>query len=132
MGARCIENLIEVTDDYNAYYLRTGAILYYKKLEWLGFKLDNFSGLFHDQYVAELLTFCKEHPSYHIVTMTMSGYYENRYVPDKRVYHLAEGDKNPNLVLNVFLNTRPELFMEEGLAKALAIVSKVDRGHKAE
>ena len=132
MGARFKENLIEVTDDYQSFLKRTGTLTYYKDLEDMGFQMFNVCGFFMVTQTSELLQFCEDNPNYHILTMTRPGYYENRYVPDQMVYHLANGEKNPNLVLNLFLHKNPELFLEEGFAKALAIISQVNGGDEEE
>ena len=123
MGARFKENLIEVTDDCHAFFIQTGTLCYYEEVEALGFKTFDVIGHFMGSDAGKLVEFCKDHPNYHIVTVTRSGYYENRYVPDQSLYYLANGDPNPHLVLNLFLHKNPELFAEEGLAKALAMIS---------
>ena len=132
MGARFKENLVEVTDDCHAFFERTGTLRYYEDVEALGFETFDVIGHFMGSRAEELVGFCTDQPNYHIVTVTRSGYYENRYVPGQSLYYLANGDSNPNLVLNIFLHKHPELFAEEGLAKALAIIAQVDGGDEPE
>ena len=79
MGARFKKNLIEVTDDFQSFLERTGTLTYYKYV----------CGFFMVTQIPELLQFCEENPNYHILTMTHPGYYENRYVAEKEVYHLG-------------------------------------------
>ena len=131
MGARFKENLTEVTDDYSAFYTRTG-MLGYLSLELLGFRISNYGGIVPSEQVEEAREFCVQNPDYHILTMTGDGYYENRYVPSHRVYFLGNGDANPFLALNLFLRKNRELFQEEGLAKAFAIIAQVDGGDESE
>ena len=132
MAATSREHLIELTDDYRVFYERTGLLNYYQDLESLGFHMFSFSGHFMASQVPLLLDFCDKNRCYHVITITESGRYENRYVPDKRVYYLGDGDKDPNLVLYLFLHKNPELFAEEGFAQALAMFSKVDGGDQGE
>ena len=126
MGATRFHDRKEVTDDCHVFFKKTGGILYYKKLEELGFEVSNFSGHFMSSEVSRLVDFCRKHPRYHIITMTHIGIFENHYVPDKKVYLLADGDSNPSLALHVFLKKNSDLFLEEGFAKALAIISQID------
>lgn len=112
----------EITNDSNAYFDRIGLLRYHFELNPLGFYPDNFTGIFREKYVDQLLTFCEKNTAYHIVTQTHPGRYENRYVPGCRTYFLAEGDKNQNLILN--------LCYEKMLAKASAIIHEINRCDK--
>ena len=121
MVAVAHERRIEMYDELLAFYGRTGLIYSFSELMRLGFAKDDVTGAFRSDRIAELLEYCAKRPAFHVITMTQSGRYENRYVPGKKVYYLADGDKNPYLVLNLFLQKSPDLFAEEGLAKALAM-----------
>ena len=122
MGASGREFVPEITDDFKAFSDRVGILRYHCELNPLGFYPDNFTGIFRDSYVDQLLTFCDINFAYHIVTQTHPGRYENKYVPGCRTYFLEEGDKNPNLVMNSFLRENRDLFSEEAFNKALAII----------
>ena len=123
----------ELTDDYHAFYERTGLIYDYQELEKLGFHMFSFSGHFMASSIPVLLDFLEKKPCYHLISVTRPGLYENRYVPDKEgLYYLADGDQNPHLVLYLFLRKNPELFAEEGFAEALAIIADVNGGHKGQ
>jgi len=130
MGATYKEFGSELTDDYSAFFDRVGMLRYYKDLEPLGFYLDNFTGIFYEKQAKQLLNFCERNNAYHIVTQTHPGRYENRCVPGCRTYFLADGDKNPNLVLNPFLKKSVELFSEEVSDKALAMILEINRSGK--
>ena len=56
---------------------------------------------------------------------------ENRFVPNKNLYMLANGDQNPNLVLDIFWKKDRHLLLEDRLNEALTMGSPVDRRHKA-
>ena len=128
MDATCQKNQTEVLDNIHAFFRRTGIVSYFKELEWLGFEPNKFSGSFRDAEVVSLINFCENDSDYHIVTMTHPGQMENRYVPGKRIYLLARGDKNPNLALNPFLHKSVDLFTEEVFDKIRTMVSEVDGG----
>ena len=119
---------IELIDDFDVFYERTGLLYCYKDLESLGFKMFSFAGHFMATSAPALLDFCEKNPCYHIITVTGTGYYENRYIPGKHLYYLGDGDKNPRVVLNHFLNKNLELFAEERFAEALTMLDDVDRG----
>ena len=123
---------MELTHDIHAFYRRTGTILNHEELEWLGLKFDDSSAIFGDSTVHIILDFCRRNADYHIITMTEPGRLENRHVPDQRVYYLANGDKNPNLAVNPFVGPDAALFAEQVVETALAIVSDMKRGDKAE
>jgi hypothetical protein len=130
MEASSKQYIKEVTDDYELFYERTGFIYDYQELESLGFEMFSFAGNFLPSSVPGLMTFCKKNPNYHIITTTDPGRYENCYVPGKRSYHLGNGDKNQNLVLNLCLHKSPELFAEETLAQAFAIFPDIYGGNE--
>ena len=129
-GATCKNNCLEITDDHKLFEERTGLLSSWE-LEELGFHMDDLSGMFGDSAAGILVEFCTKNPQYHIVSASC-GRFENRYVSGRNVYMLAEGDKNPNLVLDMCLKKDPNLLMEEMLDKALAMNHSVDRGDKAE
>ena len=119
-------------DDVHAFYLRVGIISVYEDLEWLGLETKGmFCGSITERQVHLLHEFCEKNPGYHIVTMTATGQMENRYVPGQGVYKLAEGDPNPHLVLNPFLHKSVDLFTEEVLDKARAMLAEIDGGNKS-
>ena len=101
MGATSLDNQTELTDDFEAFYERTGLIFSYLDILSLGFgRNDTYCGFFTgSQQELELVDFCKKKPWYHIITITGPGRYENRYMPGERLFYLGDGDKNPNLVL---------------------------------
>jgi hypothetical protein len=124
------EIYLEVTDDFDAFEERTGLLSSWE-LARLGFQMNDLSGMFWECSTGILLEFCKNNSQYHIVSASC-GRFENRYVPGKNVYMLAEGDRNPNLVLDMCLKRDQHLLMDEMLEKALAMNHSVNRGDKTE
>ena len=129
-GAFNQKNLQEITDDWNEFRKRTGMMLNPSQFAALPFRPDNVCGAFGESQARQLLEFCGEHPEFHIISST-SGVFENRYVPHQNLYMLAEGDSNPNLVLNMCLKKSWELLSEEMLEEALAMDTSVNRSDKA-
>ena len=131
MSATCHEYKMELTDNVHSFFQRTGIIVNGDELEWLGLNSYSFTATFLESVVHMIVDFCKNNPEYHIITVTSPGHMENRYVPGKRVYYLAKGDKNPNLALNPFVGENAELFTEKVMDTALAIISDINRSNKA-
>ena len=126
------ENYVEVTDDYSDFMKRIGLLFGPRQMSVIGIPPDEIWGTFWESSSSMLLAFCKENPTYHILTSTGPGRFENRYIPGQKFYLLGEGDKNPNLVLDICLIKNPNLLLEEMLEEALAKSYSVDRGDKAE
>ena len=131
MWATRYEHQPEIADDAETFSERTGPLWNYSELNGLGFRMFSFTGAFWPSDVPMLLDYCKKNPCYHIISITASGIYKNCYMPDQRLYVLGDGDSNPDFELNQFLHKNPELFAEEGPAKAFAMFSKVDEGDEA-
>ena len=132
MGLKRHEPQWEVTDDLHGFCRRTGILYWYAELEWLGFHLNDVCGTLDNSHREHSEQFCEENPEYHIMTMIAPGGLVNHYVPAKdNLYHLARGDKNPNLVLDVLLHKSVELFIEEGFAEAFAQIPDVDDRDKS-
>ena len=129
-GARHTAKQIEITDDSQLFYARTGLIFSYLQLEKIGFQMESFSGFFTASRLDELFDFCKREPSYHIISIARPGRYENRYISSKKLYYLGDGDKNPELVLDLFLRKSSHEVIEEGLAKAFAVIFDRNRSEE--
>ena len=132
MSATATEYKMEMTHDIHAFYRRTGTILNPLELMWLDLKFEDLTPIFGDSEVGVILTFCRENPEYHVISMTESGRLENRFVPDSGVYYLAKGDKNPNLAVNPFVGPNAALFAEQVMETALSIISDMKRSDKPE
>ena len=129
-GATKQKNYLEITDDCDLFYERTGILRRPSQLQALGIPSDDIGTAFWEKSTGMLLEFCVENPRYHVVSAS-SGRFENRYVPGRNIYMLAEGDRNPNFVLDMCLKKNPNLLMEEMLDQALAMHTSIDGGHKA-
>ena len=130
-GASKFEHQLEITNESSAFYRRIGLLCTYQQLQPLGFNHNEIIAVFDESQTGILLDFCSENPDCHIVTYTQPGRMENRFVPNKNLYMLANGDQNPNLVLDIFWKKDRHLLLEERLDEALTMSSPVDRRHKA-
>ena len=128
MSATAREDHIELLVDINEFFDRVGIVGNYLELEWLGFKIESFSGSFRSERLPDLQHFCHENLDYHIVTYTGKGRYENRYVPGKVIYRLANGDRNPCLVLNHLIDPNRALVAEKTVCAVLAMLNDVEAG----
>ena len=120
----------EVIADINEFYTRVHTISNDEELRFLGFNVDSVVGTFHEEDLADLKQFCKDNPEFHIVTQTHPGRHVNRLIEKSDHYTLADGDANPNLILNPFAGENPELVMEDLFSKAFTEFRKIYRGDK--
>ena len=130
MGATGREDHIELFVDMDEFYRRVDFVSSYLELEWLGFKTESFEGSFRARRLPELFAFCTANPEYHMMTYTDQGRIANKYVPGKKLYLLAKGDKNPCLVLNHLIDPSRALVTEEMICSALAMLNDVNTGDK--
>ena len=130
MSATGREDHIELILDINEFMRRVGCVKSYLELEWLGFKTESYGGSFRARRLPELFAFCAENPEYHIMTYTDPGRIANKYVPEKALYFLAKGDRNPCLVLNHLIDPARALVAEKTVCAALAVLNDVNTGDK--
>ncbi len=128
MTASGSEDRVELMVDIHQYFRRVGMISDFRELAWLGFDMGIYLSIFPQHLAAQLLTFCRENPEYHVVTSVDPGRWVNKYVPDCRCYKLANGDKNPNLVLNPLVSPERALVDEEVICSALTMLNNTDAG----
>ncbi len=129
-GASKFEHQAEITNDASAFYSRIGLLKTYRQLRPLGLEISEIIAVFDQSQIGMLQEFCTENPDHHIVTLTRPERLENRFVPNNNLYMLANGDSNPDLVLDIFWKKNRYLVLEEGFDEALAMGSSVDRRNK--
>jgi len=120
MGARANVQKIELILRSRDFNRRVGLISNYDDLEWLGLTGHCFAGSFSRKHLPDLLRFCAENPEYHIVTCDGPGRSVNRLLPDRDFYKIANGDKDPCLVLNYLLNPDLQVSWEDTISSTLA------------
>lgn len=60
----------------------------------------SMNGKFYPCEVDELKDFCEHHPKFHIVSYGRNWVMWNRYHPEGYLYRLAEGNPDPNFMLD--------------------------------
>ena len=128
MGASGYGSRIELIVNISEFFKRVGLICDYQEFEWLGLQRGISLTSFPPHLVEQLLNLCAQDPTYHIVSGTAPGRLVNKYVPNALSYQPANGDKNPDLVLNAFVDPKRALVDEEMMCSALAILHHVDTG----
>ena len=113
-------------DDPWEFHRQVGSINFRPLLKPLGLEPFSVTGAFDESDAEELQEFCQSNSGYHIVSLTPSLWYLNRYVPGCRLYLLAEGDANPALRSHLYLNKGLELFLEDGAKAALSVIAKIN------
>ena len=121
MGAVANENKMTLLVDIDEFNDRVGLVWDYYELEWLGFKPFDYCGHFDPDILPQLLDFCRLNPEYHIVSGFRGGRKINKLVPDARCYWLANGDRDPSLLLNFLHDPNLPLVMEEIITAAAAV-----------
>jgi hypothetical protein len=130
MGASGYEDRVELMLDITEFYDRVGIIADDRELAWLGFNLDIFLLGFRPVHLPKLLDFCREHPEYHVASFVGPERLANKYVPGRNLYLLANGDRNPNLVLDTAANPNRALVNEEMICSALTMFSNTKTGRQ--
>lgn len=109
--------------DTESFAERTGMLSDWRELLPLGLEPDSVAGSFDRCRVALLQSFVGANPGYHIITFADPNGYVNKFVPGPNtLYHLADGDSNPDLICNPFLAPDWELVVEEAIGKSLAML----------
>ena len=78
---------------------RVGLLNWYEDLEALGFQTTCISGSFSHRDVPMLEEYCKDNPSYHIVSFISLIHTVNRLDYRGSSFFLANGDSDPSLEL---------------------------------
>lgn len=92
---------MHVTHDYLEFKEKTGIIFDRRRLRKLGLYTDDSIASFYNEEVYELFDFCATNPEYHIVTILAPSIYVNRYDRRSDMFQLADGDKDPNYMLDL-------------------------------
>lgn len=92
---------MRVTYDCDEFDRQTGMICDPEKVRSLGLYTKDVIASFYKSDVQDLLDFCAENPKYHIVTILTPSIYVNRYDDRASMFHLANGDQDPNYMLNL-------------------------------
>ena len=109
---------------------RVQVIHDYREILWLDLEPRSAGAIFFADDVEVLQSFCKNNPDYHIVTSTDPHRLVNTFVPGHRFYHLAKGDRNPALILNLTLTSDFLLLVEDAHHQAPAVMNYVENSRQ--
>ena len=101
----------------------------YREIMWLDLEPRSAGAKFFADDIGTLQQFCRDNPTYHIVTCTGPHRLVNTYVPGCRVYYLAKGDKNPLLILNFPLTSDFELLNEDVESHVSTVMNHIKNRH---
>lgn len=91
---------MKVTRDIHEFYRTTGIIVLRPRLRELGFLTNDVTGTFRPCEMDDIRDFCAQNPAFHVVTYLGLGLYINRYEIRGNQFKLAEGNANPNYMLD--------------------------------
>jgi hypothetical protein len=92
----------------------------------LGFQDTNFCAFVCEDKVGLYLKFCRDNPSYHVLSRSGDMYF-NKYIPKMEKYFLGKGDSNPEIVGIVNLNMSKNESLEFENSKFLASFLEAQR-----
>ena len=130
MGAIANENKMTLLVDSREFKERVGLVWNYYELEWLGFKPFDYCGDFRPKELPQLQEFCRLNPEYQIVSGIGGGRKINKLIPNARSYWLANGDRDPSLMVNFLLNPNLPLIMEDVITAAAAVFRDIKNRRK--
>lgn len=91
---------MRVCFDYFEFLNVAGVILDRDRVQELGFENNDSCASFYEHNVQKIIDFCKTNPQYHIVTSAGPDILYNRYDSRGDMFQLADGDPDPNYMLD--------------------------------
>lgn len=91
---------MRVTRDYQEFMNKTGMVMGFIRVRRLGFNADTIAGSFRPDSMEEVLDFCAQSSQFHIVSYLGEGVFINRYDEKGGLFFLANGDRDPNFMLD--------------------------------
>ena len=117
----------EVSDDLHAFFKRVGKVWIYDELKFLDLEPQMMTGEFRSDRVQSLIDFCQVNSEYHIISRR-DGVFYNKYLADSGCYYLADGDKDPSLVVDFLSRLSIPGVMQVGYTMVAAVVNKPKNG----
>jgi hypothetical protein len=129
MAAVANDQRIELVVDGRAFQKRVKIIRETIELEFLGLTPFDLIGGFCKYDQQKLWSFCAENSQFHMVSCDGERTY-NRHVPDLPIYYIAEGEKNPYLVCNPWVNPLRLVIEEDVFGKWRCEPHEINRRRK--
>jgi hypothetical protein len=106
------------------FFKRVGRIWIYEELMFLGIEPETLAGKFRSGRLHLLQEFCLNDPDFHIVSCQDYKIY-NKYIPDANGYYLADGDNDPNLMVDLLSRLTADEFLQVGQTVLAPIVGEI-------
>jgi hypothetical protein len=116
----------ETTEELAQFFRRVGQIWLYEELTFLGLDPDCPSGKYRLDRLHLLQEFCARETGYHIISCKDYRIY-NKLIPNAKSYYLADGDVDPNLMVNLLSRLTADEFLQVGHTMLAPIVGDVKR-----
>ena len=117
----------ETSRELHAFFKRVGKIWIYEELKFLELEPQMMTGEFWSGSVQLLIDFCDSNPGYHIITST-DGKVFNKFIAKAHFYYLADGDTDPDLVVDLGAGLKVQELLEIRHTMFTPIFGKIDGG----
>ena len=121
---------MEISDDLHAFFKRVGKVWIYDELRFLDLEPQMMTGEFLAHQVQSLIDFCRSNPDYHIISGFQGKVY-NKFEPEARIYYLADGDADPDLLLDFGSRLGVQELLQVGYTVLTPIVGTIKGGNDA-
>jgi hypothetical protein len=111
----------EASRELQQFFKRVGQIWIFEELMFLGVEPERLTGRFRSKSVHLLQDFCAKEPGYHIISCQDYKIY-NRYLAKANGYYLADGDNDPNLMVDLLSRLTADEFLQVGQAMLAPVV----------
>ncbi|MBM4252914.1 MAG: hypothetical protein FJ146_13160 [Deltaproteobacteria bacterium] len=116
--------------DLHAFFKLVGKVWIYEELKFLDLEPQMMTGEFRSCHAQSLLDFCRSNPEYHIVSGFQLKVF-NKFVPNARIYYLADGDSDPDLYFELGTRLGVQETLQVGHAMFATKFSKIKRSNDA-
>ena len=107
------QKLRDSSEELYQFYNRVGRIWIYEELMFLGIEPETLTGKFRSGRLGLLQALCAKEPEFHIVSCQDYKIY-NKYIPDANGYYLADGDKDPSLMVDLLSRLTADEILQVG------------------
>ena len=112
------------SDELSKFFRQVGRVWIYEELMFLGLEPDCPSGKFRRDRLHLLQEFCARERGYHIISCKNYKIY-NKFVPNAKSYYLADGDNDPQLMVDLLSRLTADEFLQVGQTMLAPIVGDV-------
>jgi hypothetical protein len=106
------------------FFKRVGKIWLYEELVFLGIEPERLTGKFGPSGLHSLQDFCSKNPDFHIISCHDYKIF-NQCKPNANSYYLADGDTDPDLMIDLLSRLTVDEYLQVGQTKVAPIVREV-------